>query len=65
MLSVEAHHHVNGPDTGRNSRGRRMKKKFDFEIVFVWSANPFAFSVGGIYKINKPSFVLDNISILN
>ena len=20
--SVEAHHHVNGPDTGRNSRGR-------------------------------------------
>ena len=23
--SVEAHHHVNGPDTGRNSGGRRIK----------------------------------------
>ena len=25
--SVEAHHHVNGPDTGRNSAGRRIKNK--------------------------------------
>ena len=24
--SVEAHHRVNGPDTGRNSGGRRKKK---------------------------------------
>ena len=24
--SVEAHHRFNGPDTGRNSRGRRIKK---------------------------------------
>ena len=25
--SVEAHHYVNGPDTGRNSGGRQIKKK--------------------------------------
>ena len=25
--SVEAHHHVNGPDTGRNLGGRRIIKK--------------------------------------
>ena len=26
MPSVEPHHRVNGTDTGRNSRGRRIKK---------------------------------------
>ena len=38
---VEAHHHVNGPDTGRNSRGRRTIKKpfvlylcIDYMLVF-------------------------------
>ena len=25
--SVEAHHHVNGPDTGSNSKGRQIKKE--------------------------------------
>ena len=25
--SVEAHHHVHSPDTGRNSRGGQIKKK--------------------------------------
>ena len=27
--SVEAHHPVNGPDTGRNSGGRRTGKKYN------------------------------------
>ena len=26
---VEAHHRVNGPDTGRNSGGRQIEKKSD------------------------------------
>ena len=32
--SVEAHHRVNGPDTGRNSGGRRIIKKKNFKITF-------------------------------
>ena len=32
LPSVEAHHHVNGPDTGSNSGGRRTKKIPSSEI---------------------------------
>ena len=33
MPSVEAHHRVNGPDTGRNSGGRRIKKNTYLNII--------------------------------
>ena len=35
--SVEAHQGVNGPDTGRNSRGRPIiEKKFQRKVVFTF-----------------------------
>ena len=32
--SVEAHHHLDGPDAGRNSGGRQLIKKVNAMIVF-------------------------------
>ena len=35
--SMAAHHRVNGPDTGRNSEGRRIKKKKKKgKVVYIW-----------------------------
>ena len=33
--SVEAHHHIKGPDTGRNSRGRRIIKKLLANNIYI------------------------------
>ena len=33
--SVEAHHRVHGPDTGRNSGGRWIKKLLFYIVLFI------------------------------
>ena len=46
-LSVEAHHHVNGPDTGKNSGGRWIIKKL------YWYRHKVCPEIGNIINFNS------------
>ena len=52
--SVEAHHLVNGPDTGRNSRGRRKKK---FKSAITFSDNLLGFHSSRFYTPKALSLI--------
>ena len=53
MQSVEAHHCSVGPDTGRNSGGRRIKKG-DIQKQYQTSLEPLSDStINGIFPLSK------------